>query len=192
MTGLVECRALRCQRGDRVIYEGLDLRLESGGALQIVGANGSGKTSLLRQLAGVCAAHPPARVRCAPCVWVGHANALKGGLSAAQNLQWLAALMGAPGDARAAADALARAQIGHLADTPCAALSAGQRRRVALCRLQMGTRRLWLLDEPASGLDEAAQAMLWQWCREHRAAGGGLIISAHKPLWDDQPMLRLP
>ncbi|HEX9702776.1 MAG TPA: heme ABC exporter ATP-binding protein CcmA [Rhodospirillales bacterium] len=182
---------LECFRGERTVFRGLAFALGPGGALVLTGANGSGKSSLLRLMAGLASpaagrlewdgqavADDPGshhrRLR-----YVGHLDPVKPALTVAENLNFWAAMAGAA-DARAvAARALDAFGIGRLAALPARYLSAGQKRRVNLCRLLLAPAALWLLDEPATALDRDAKGNLADAIRDHRAAGGMVVVSAH-------------
>ncbi|MFM2042321.1 MAG: cytochrome c biosis ATP-binding export protein CcmA [Pseudomonadota bacterium] len=183
-----------------MVFADLSFRLEGGGALVLVGHNGSGKSSLLRLMAGlsrpfagslswdgVPVADDPdghrARLR-----YLGHLDAVKPALTAAENLATWAALGAAKGggDATTARDralaALDRYGIGALADVPGRYLSAGQKRRVNLARLALDAAPLWLLDEPTTALDRASVALFAAEVARHRAAGGMVVLSTHTDL----------
>ncbi len=182
---------LTCLRGDRLVFAGLAFRLAPGGALVLLGPNGSGKSSLLRVMAGLLRpiggslswdgrpvaedpeAHP-ARVQ-----YVGHLDAVKPVLTAAENLAFWAALGGAADPAANAARALERLGVPHIADVPGRYLSAGQKRRLNLARLLAVPAPLWLLDEPTVALDRAAIALFEGMIAGHRAAGGMVVLSTH-------------
>ncbi|MFC7475721.1 heme ABC exporter ATP-binding protein CcmA [Dankookia sp. GCM10030260] len=186
---MLEARDLACLRGERVVFAGLSFRLEPGGALLLVGANGAGKSTLLRLLAGLLrpeagallwdgadaladrAAHA-ARIR-----YLSHQDALKPALTARENLLFFARLWGGEVDA-----ALAALDLLPLAELPARVLSSGQKRRLALARLALGTSPLWLLDEPTVGLDTASVARLGALLARHRAAGGMVLAATHLPL----------
>ena len=184
---------IHCFRGERTVFAGLDFTLAPGGALVLRGANGSGKSSLLRLMAGL------ARPRDGVIQWdgtaiaedpeahfgrlhyVGHADPVKAVLTVAENLAFWACLKtgnasGAAGEAGKALDGLG---IGHLAAVPGRFLSAGQKRRVNLARLLTAPAALWLLDEPATALDAAAQASLDGAIAGHRADGGMVVLTSH-------------
>jgi heme exporter protein A len=176
-------------RGGRQVFAGLSFVLAPGDVLVLRGANGSGKSSLLRLLAGFL---PPAAGQIAwddtaialdPAAhrarlhYVGHADALKGLLTARENLAFAAALSGA--SASAAAAGLDGFDLMTLADLPARYLSAGQKRRLALARLLAVRRPLWLLDEPAVGLDAANRERLEQALAGHRDAGGIAVLATH-------------
>jgi heme exporter protein A len=187
---------LACRRGERLIFAGLSFRLPAGGALVLTGSNGSGKTSLLRLVAGL---FPPASGRLAwgprsvgtdlaahraSLHYVGHQDGIKGALTPRETLGFWAALRGSPTSRSAPAieralDALA---LDELADWPCRWLSAGQRRRLALARLLVAPAPLWLLDEPMSALDADGRDRLERAIAGHRASGGRVLLSTHLPL----------
>ncbi len=178
-------------RGGRTIVEGLSLTLASGEALVVTGPNGAGKSTLLRALAGLLepesglvsfetldAEPDPVSTH---AHYLGHAEALKGALTARENLEFWASMLGA-GDGLSPVAALERLALGRAADLPAAWLSAGQKRRAALARLLVAPRPLWLLDEPATALDAAAQELLAGVMGEHLAAGGLIVAATHAPL----------
>ena len=186
---------LACQRGDRLVFAGLSFCLPPGGALVLIGANGSGKTSLLRLLAGLIG---PAAGRLAwgetPIVddvaehrarlhYVGHQDAVKPGLTPRETLVFWAALRGREvrPDAPMLAAALAAFALKPVADWPCRWLSAGQRRRLALTRLLVIPAPLWLLDEPFSALDDDNRVRLEQAIAVHRTTGGRVALATHIP-----------
>jgi heme exporter protein A len=182
---------LTCLRGDRLVFSGLDFRVEEGGALVLLGPNGSGKSSLLRVMAGLLRpfsgrlewdgaplSDEPERHR-SRVHYVGHLDAVKAVLTARENLAFWAALGGAPDPGAAALDALSRLGVPHIAEVPGRYLSAGQRRRLALARVLAAPRPLWLLDEPTVALDRAAIRLLEAEVARHRAAGGRVVVSTH-------------
>ncbi len=165
-------------RGERLVLSDVSLTVSPGGAMLLLGPNGSGKSTLLRVLAGL--RRPDAgRVawveHAAPVAYLGHADAIKNGLTAAENLRFAAA--GQP-----VAPALATLGLAGLADVPGRMLSAGQRRRLALARLPLSSAPLWLLDEPTLGLDTASLDLLAALLARHRAAGGGVVAATHQAL----------
>jgi heme exporter protein A len=183
----LSAHALECRRGGRVVFSGVDFSLAGGEVLAVTGPNGAGKSSLLRQLAGLL---PLAsgqlsfdgagdRTLGEQAHYLGHLDALKTQLSVAENLQFWIDYFGGGGSADAA---LQQVGLAALADLPAAFLSAGQRRRLSLARLVAITRPLWLLDEPASSLDEAAQQMLAALMRDHLSGGGLIVAATHAPL----------
>jgi heme exporter protein A len=186
---MLEARDLACLRGERVVFAGLSFALAPGGALLLTGANGAGKSSLLRLLAGLLApaegrllwggrdALADRSVHAARLRYVGHGDALKPALTARENLLFHARLWG--GEVDPALEALG---LGPLADLPAGVLSAGQRRRLGLARLALAPAPLWLLDEPTTGLDAASVRRLGALLARHRAAGGMVAAATHLPL----------
>lgn len=184
----LEIHDLACERGGRVIFEGLDLSLGAGEGLAVTGPNGAGKTSLLRTLAGFI---PPAKGRIvfdgdgdADALagrrhFVGHHNGVRKSLTVAENLAFWAAYYGGTGAPDAA---LARFGLGGIADISAGLLSAGQARRLSLARLVQVARPLWLLDEPAVSLDAASAKILAGLIRDHLKGGGIAIAATHAPL----------
>jgi len=183
---------LACRRGERLIFRGLSCTLPPGGALVLTGANGSGKSSLLRVLAtllspaagrllwaGAAVAADLARYR-ASLHYVGHLDAIKPALGVRETLGFWAGLRGVA--APPLDSALAAFALEPFADWPCRYLSAGQRRRLALARLVAAPAPLWLLDEPTAALDADAEQRLIEALARHRAAGGRVVIATHQPL----------
>jgi len=181
------CRDLASVRGGRPVFAGISFTLEAGRALILEGPNGAGKSTLLRIVAGLLQPEagavaleggnddlPPG----AQCHYVGHLDAVKPALTVRENLEfWTACLAGG-----ATARALAAFRLGHLTDLPAACLSAGQKRRLALCRLAAADRPLWLLDEPTVSLDRAARSDLAGLCASHLGAGGLIVVATHAAL----------
>ncbi|MBR0960472.1 heme ABC exporter ATP-binding protein CcmA [Bradyrhizobium japonicum] len=189
---------LRCVRGGREVFAGLDFAAVSGEALAVMGRNGSGKTSLLRLIAGLLV---PAGGTIAldggdgeltlpeQCHYLGHRDALKPALSVAENLAFWADFLG--GERFEAIESLAKVGLDHATHLPAAFLSAGQRRRLSLARLLTVRRPVWLLDEPTTALDVAGQDMFAGLMRTHLAAGGMIIAATHAPLGVDSRELRI-
>ena len=157
----------------------------------ITGPNGAGKSTFLRMLAGLL---PVAQGRitlegaqadtpvAAQAHYLGHLNALKPALSVRENLAFWADTLGNRSAALAPEAALASFGLAHVLDVPGGYLSTGQKRRVALARLLVAHRPLWLLDEPSAGLDAGAQAQLSAVMAQHLAAGGMIVAATHVPL----------
>ncbi len=170
------------------MFDQLEFALEPGDGLILRGPNGSGKSSLLRLLAGLLrpsagelrwaggafrADDPEHRAR---LHFVGHLDAGKANLTVRENLAFLAGLLGF---AELREAALERFDLVALAELPVRYLSAGQKRRLALARLELAPRPLWLLDEPAVGLDATNRLHLEGLIADHRAAGGLCIVATH-------------
>ena len=177
---LIACEGLACLRGDRLLWRGVSLRIGSGEALHVTGANGIGKSSLIRILAGLL---PPAAgtvERSGRTALVDEAHALDRELSVARALLFWAGIDERPAEAIPAA--LNRLGIAHLHDVPVRFLSTGQRKRAALARLLVSEAPLWLLDEPGNGLDRDGLTLLEGLIAEHRAGGGAVLLASHLPL----------
>lgn len=169
--------AVRCIRGGNMLFENLSFTLASTGALRVSGPNGAGKSSLLRLAAGLLDPVAGTVTRGARLSLTDERAALDPDRSVAQALRWWARLDGASEGALDAA--LEMLGCAHLAPVPVRLLSTGQRKRVALARTIAGGASLWLLDEPANGLDAAAIPLLEAAIARHRAAGGAVMIATH-------------
>jgi heme exporter protein A len=177
---------LTCRRGGRELFSGLSFSLAAGEALMVTGRNGSGKSSLLRLIAGLLHAdggqislkggNTEASIG-EQAHYLGHQDALKPSLTVQENLRFWSAYLG-PAE-NPPERALERLGLGELADLPAAYLSAGQRRRLSLARLITVHRPLWLLDEPASPLDAEGQARLADLMHLHLTQGGLILAAAH-------------
>lgn len=187
MSELLAAEGLACRRGARRLFAGLDLSLREGELLVLRGPNGAGKTSLLRLLCGLAT---PSRGRVRFCGgpldeaarraigYIGHQPGIKTLLSPLENLRALAALADLP-PAMCPEAALRAAGLAGLEQRLCKHLSAGQQRRVALARLWLEPRRVWLLDEPFTALDRDGAAALAARLAQIRAAGGAAVLAMH-------------
>lgn len=190
-------QSLRCVRNDRVLFENLDVRLDAGEILQIDGANGSGKTSLIRIL---CTLALPDEGQISwkgkdiqvfrsdylqDLNYVGHSNAIKTDLSLLENMVFARALSVKSND-QAFEDVLHRLGLLEHADSPASKLSSGQKRKLALSRLLLSEAQLWILDEPLNSLDESSKAIVTDIIRTHIKTGGSLILTTHETIaWED-------
>jgi heme exporter protein A len=191
-------RGIRCVRGGREIFSGLDFESASGEALAVTGPNGSGKTSLLRLIAGLLAISDgsieleggeadltlPEQAH-----YLGHRDALKPALSVLENLSFWRDFLG--GEAGKDSQGLAQVGLDHATHLPAAHLSAGQRRRLSIARLVSVRRPIWLLDEPTSALDASGQSLFAGLMGDHLARGGLIIAATHTPLGIEAKELRM-
>jgi len=171
--------AVTCVRGGRALFEGLSFTLEQGGAALVTGPNGVGKSSLIRLAAGLLAPAAGRITGDAPRALLTEQSSLDEELPLARALAFWARLDGTAGSVAAALDALS---LNDLADIPVRLLSTGQRRRAAIARVIASGAPLWLLDEPANGLDKAALGLLETAIATHRASGGAILVASHTPI----------
>ncbi len=191
---MLEVTKLACSRGDHRLFSGLSFRLEPGQILQVDGANGSGKTSLLRALCGFLMPDEgeiswggisTAKMEeefYAKILYLGHLNAIKDDLNALENLRIAAGISGCLLDEQQAVSALQRMGLRGRERLPTKVLSQGQRRRVALARLLVNQAKLWILDEPLTALDVGAVHLIETLLMEHLARQGMVIFTTHQPL----------
>lgn len=182
-------RGVRCVRGGREVFSGLDFEICAGEALAITGPNGAGKTSLLRMIAGLLTVADgsidleggeaeltlPEQAH-----YLGHRDALKPALSVAENLSFWRDFLG--GEALGTRIGLSKMGLDHAAHLPAAYLSAGQRRRLSIARLLAVQRPIWLLDEPTNALDVAGQSLFASLMADHLSHGGLIVAATHARL----------
>ena len=189
----LEALGLSSWRGDRLLFEGVDVDVGAGELLQVHGRNGAGKTTLLRILCGLTIAwegevlwkgrsiaRRPQGLR-RDLSYLGHADGIKYALSARENLEFAACLAGAPG-VRGVSEALDRLGLARFAQHAARTLSSGQRRRVALARLLICRTSLWILDEPFTALDEQGAESMRGVLAEHLERGGVVVLTSHQPV----------
>jgi heme exporter protein A len=201
MIASLTAEKLTLQRGTRRLFEGLSFTVKAGQALALEGANGSGKTSLLRLLAGFLPQAAgrvflteagkdiaDAEERSRFIGWLGHQDALKASFTVAEQLAFFGKLHDRDGDLPAL---LEQVGLARQAELPCRYLSAGQRRRLGLARLLLSRRPLWLLDEPFAALDTAGKALVARLIALHCGQGGIVIAATHEPLGLSNESLKL-
>ena len=190
---MLSVHALECVRGERRLFANLGFTLTPHMLLAVRGANGSGKTSLLRMLCGLLAPaagsitwngrdiHSSREEYCAQIAYIGHLNGVKDDLSALENLRFAARTAGLPDNAGGAEAALRQLGLDGFQHQPCKTLSQGQRRRVSLARLCLSaTRPLWVLDEPFTALDANAFALTRALLESHLQQGGMAVLTTHQ------------
>ena len=190
---MLEASQIECVRGNRRLFRDLSFRLEAHQALRVRGENGSGKTSLLRIVAGLSPAESGSvswndgNIRALgedylrDLLFLGHSNGLKDDLSPVENLRYALVLAGVGADEPALRAALAEQGLAAIADLPVKLLSQGQKRRVALARLSFSAQKpLWILDEPFIALDAASVERLVETITKQLLRGGMVMFTTHQ------------
>lgn len=190
-TPILRAERLHISRGGRALLRDFNFALHAGEGMHLLGANGAGKTSLLRVLAGLGHADGGQVDAHASILYLGHALGLKPELSVTENLEFFARIKGVAEPQHEIDKALKRIGLAHYFDAPVHTLSAGQRRRIALARLLIEPAQIWLLDEPFAALDVRACAWLCQELNDFLARGGALILTSHQAVATKTPLREL-
>ena len=190
---MLEAAHLECARGSRTLFSGVGFSLSPGSLLRVTGANGRGKTTLLRALCGLLVptagevrwkGEPIRTLReeyWSDLLYIGHANALKDDLTPEENLTFTCGIAGRAAPRERIHAALARFGLSGRERLPVRALSQGQLRRAALARIAVGaTQPLWILDEPLAALDAAGTQLVLSLASEHLARGGMVVLTTHQ------------
>lgn len=201
MTGLLSGNDLCLLRGDRCLFQQLSFALNAGELLLVEGANGSGKTSLLRGIAGLLdfeTGHiswndqktlDHYQAFRSNLVWLSHRVGFKGELNLLENLRFESALR--PSSQQKIEAVIERLGLARLTGLPFRYLSAGQQRRVALARMLLADARLWMMDEPFTNLDKAGQSLVAKLIAEHLASNGLCVVASHQTVEIDAPTRRV-
>lgn len=199
---MLEVKNLTAIRDERILFESLSFEIHAGELVQIEGRNGTGKTTLLRIIAGL------GECECGEILWqrskiqsdresyhqdllfLGHQTGIKRELTALENLRFYLAVHQQTVDEHAIFEALAKVGLAGREDVPVAQLSAGQQRRVALARLWLSKKSLWILDEPLTAIDKQGVSVLEALFLSHAQQGGIVILTTHQDMFADTPKLR--
>lgn len=201
MSGLLSGKALTLLRGDRCLFSDLDFALDPGELLIVEGQNGSGKTSLLRAIAGILdfesgevlwrkeSVRKNYQAFRSEMVWLSHKVGFKGDLTLVENLKFEAGMR--PTAPQHLDTVLQRLNLSRLVELPFRALSAGQQRRVALARMLLAKADLWIMDEPFTNLDTAGRSLVVDLIREHTENQGLCLVASHQNIELDTPVKRV-
>ncbi|EGR3965409.1 cytochrome c biogenesis heme-transporting ATPase CcmA [Vibrio cholerae] len=199
---MLEVKNLTAIRDERILFESLSFEIHAGELVQIEGRNGTGKTTLLRIIAGL------GECECGEILWqrskiqsdresyhqdllfLGHQTGIKRELTVLENLRFYLAVHQQTVDEHAIFQALAKVGLAGREDVPVAQLSAGQQRRVALARLWLSKKPLWILDEPLTAIDKQGVSVLEALFLSHAQQGGIVILTTHQDMFADNPKLR--
>jgi heme exporter protein A len=191
---LLDIQRLSTERDDRLLFSSLSFSVSAGELVQIAGPNGSGKTSLLRILAGLSTRYEGALFwRGEPIekqrtlfrqqsLYLGHGAGIKAVLSPLENLRWSCAIRGATPSEESLLGALQKVGLAGFERQPCLTLSAGQQRRASLARLFCQPAKLWILDEPFTAIDQRGVKEMESWLVEFCTAGGAVLLTTHHRL----------
>lgn len=193
-TKLLTVTHLSCVRGERILFSNLNFTLGFGEALHVIGKNGAGKSSLLLILCNLLTPKAGEIYWCGKhihsalydyrddLVYIGHKTAVKTSLTVLENLKWFASLSNNPPKTRFHYNQiLQNLGIDEFKNTLCHQLSAGQRQRLALARLQVTSAKLWILDEPFTAIDQIGLQYIQNFMKEHLQKGGSVILTSHQP-----------
>jgi len=201
LTVTLSAESLCMLRGDRCLFRDLDFTVNAGELLLVAGQNGSGKTSLLRGIAGMLDFEQgDVRWHSMPVgadyqafrsdlVWLAHKVGFKADLTLVDNLRFESGLRAT--SLQKMKGVLERLNLQQLTELPFRALSAGQQRRVALARMLLADARLWMMDEPFTNLDSAGQGLVVELIAEHLASGGLCVLASHQDIKLDAPIRRI-
>lgn len=192
MPNTLSIENLSCEKGEQLLFENLSFSVQEGEALQIRGVNGSGKTSLLRIIAGLSqpttgtvnwnqqTIHKCFELYCAELNYIGHKLGLKDELTAHENLAFICRISGR--NEHLVSDALISLGLADKNEIPLRSLSAGQKRRTALAKLRLSPAKLWILDEPFTAIDQDGVALLVHLMESHLQNNGMIVFTSHQDI----------